>query len=200
MAAGLSEAALQQVLSAGVDAGSAIATEILSSADGVIKANTLVAEVQSVGQQIGLNAAGQFKQAGVDAGTALVAGISQVIAGYRIRLKSKKLSAKQLQRLRDQFAVDVSFAFSGAGLPELANGAIVGSRTPAIIGEAGPEAVIPISRPARALQLMEQSGLADLARGSGAAVNIENATFVAPIDADFVAQKVLVAEKVRSFG
>ena len=200
MAAGLSEAALQQVLSAGVDAGSAIATEILSSADGVIKANTLVAEVQSVGQQIGLNAAGQFKQAGVDAGTALVAGISQVIAGYRIRLKSKKLSAKQLQRLRDQFAVDVSFAFSGAGLPQLANGAIVGSRTPAIIGEAGPEAVIPISRPARALQLMEQSGLADLARGSGAAVNIENATFVAPIDADFVAQKVLVAEKVRSFG
>jgi hypothetical protein len=199
LAAGLSEQALQQVLDAGVDAGSAIATEILSTADGVIKANSLVSEVSAIGEQIGANAAGKFRQAGVDAGTALVAGINQIISNYKINLKSKKLSAKQLKRLKEQFAVDVSFAFSGSGLPELANGAIVGTRTPAIIGEAGPEAVIPISRPARALQLMEQSGLADLARGnSGAAVNIENATFVAPLDAELIAQKVLVAEKARS--
>jgi hypothetical protein len=201
MAAGLSEAALQQVLDAGVDAGSAIATEILGSADGVIRANNLVSQVASIGDQIGLNAAGQFRQAGVDAGTALVAGITEVISKYQVRLKSKKLTTKQLKKLREQFAVDVSFAFAGSGLPELANGAIVSSRTPAIIGEAGPEAVIPISRPARALQLMEQTGLASLARnGSGAAVNIENATFVAPVDADLVAQKVLVAERARSFG
>jgi hypothetical protein len=39
-----------------------------------------------------------------------------------------------------------------------------------------------------------------LARGnSSSAVNIENATFVAPIDADLIAQKVLMAEKARSF-
>lgn len=200
MAANLSEEALQQVLSAGVDAGSAIATELLGSADGVLRANQLVKEVQTIGDNIGLNAAGNFKQAGVDAGTALVAGITEVISKYQVRLKSKKLTSKQLQKLQSQFAVDVSFAFAGNGLPELANGAVVGSRTAAIIGERGPEAVIPISRPARALQLMEQTGLASLARGSGAAVNIESATFVAPIDADFVAQKILVAEKVRSFG
>jgi hypothetical protein len=201
MAAGLSETALQQVLDAGVDAGSAIATEILGSADGVIRANNLVSQVASIGDQIGLNAAGKFRQAGVDAGTALVAGITDVISKYKVKLKSKKLTTKQLKKLQDQFAVDVSFGFAGSGLPELANGAIVSSRTPAIIGEAGPEAVIPISRPARALQLMEQTGLASLARkGSGAAVNIENATFVAPVDADLVAQKVLVAERARSFG
>lgn len=199
MAAGLSQEALQQVLDAGVDAGSAIANEILSSADGVIRANTLVSQVSNIGQQIGLNAAGTFKQAGVDAGQALVNGITEVISKYQVRLKSKKLTARQLRKLQEQFAVDVSFAFSGSGLPELANGAIVASRTPAIIGEAGPEAVIPISRPARALQLMEQTGLASLARSqNGAAVNIENATFVAPIDADLVAQKVLVAERARA--
>jgi hypothetical protein len=161
----------------------------------------LVSLVASIGDQIGLNASGQFRQAGVDAGTALVAGITDVISKYKVKLKSKKLTTKQLKKLQDQFAVDVSFGFAGSGLPELANGAIVSSRTPAIIGEAGPEAVIPISRPARALQLMEQTGLASLARnGSGAAVNIENATFVAPVDADLVAQTVLVAERARSFG
>lgn len=199
MAAGLSQEALQQVLDAGVVAGSAIANEILNTADGVIQANNLVAQVASVGEQIGTNAADKFKKAGVDAGTALVNGITEVISKYQVNLKSKKLTARQLKRLQQQFAVDVSFAFSGSGLPELANGAIVNSRTPAIIGEAGAEAVIPITRPARALQLMEQSGLASLARSSsGAAVNIENATFVAPIDADLVAQKVLVAERARS--
>lgn len=199
MAAGLSEQALQQVLDAGVDAGSAIANEILSSADGVIRANNLVAQVSSIGAQIGTNAAGQFRQAGVDAGTALVQGITDVVSKYQVRLKSKKLSAKQLKRLQQQFAVDVAFQFSSSGLPELANGAVISSRTAAIIGEAGPEAVIPISRPARALQLMEQTGLASLVRSeSAAAVSIQNATFVAPIDAELVAQKVLVAEKARS--
>jgi hypothetical protein len=199
MAAGLSQEALQQVLDAGVDAGSAIATEILSTADGVLRANNLVTEVQAIGDSIGLNAATNFKQAGVTAAQNLVDGIESIISKYQVRLKSKKLTARQLKRLREQFSVDISFAFSSSGVPELANGAIIGSRTPAIIGEAGPEAVIPISRPARALQLMEQSGLAELARrGSGAALNIENATFIAPVDADLVAQKVLVAEKARS--
>lgn len=89
-------------------------------------------------------------------------------------------------------------------IPELlANGAIVGSPTLAIIGEAGSEAVIPLTRPRRAMELMEQSGLADMARstggGRGAAVNIEHATFVAPLDAEKVAQKVIVAEKARAF-
>jgi len=49
----------------------------------------------------------------------------------------------------------------------LANGAIIGSPTLAMIGEAGSEAVIPLTRPRRAMELMEQSGLADMARGSG---------------------------------
>ena len=197
LAAGISEQALQQVVAAGADAGSAIATELLSTADGVLKANALTAQVQAVGDQVGLNAAGSFRQAGVTAGEALVAGVTSVINNYKIKLKSKKLTAKQLTKLQRDFGIDIEFAFSQA--PELANGGIFAGRQPAIIGEAGAEAVIPLSRPQRALDLLEQSGLASLARSGGAAVNIESATFVEPIDAQFLAAKVMVAERTRSF-
>jgi tape measure domain-containing protein len=44
-----------------------------------------------------------------------------------------------------------------------ADGGLVHRATNAIIGEAGSEAVIPLTRPSRALQLMKQSGLYDLA-------------------------------------
>jgi hypothetical protein len=198
IAGGLSEAALQQVLAAGVDAGSAIATELLSSADGILRANTLTAQVQAVGDQVGLNAAGNFKQAGVTAGEALVAGVNEVINKYKVSLKSKKLTAKQLAKLQKDFGVDVEFQFS-QNVPQLANGGIFTGAQSAIIGEAGAEAVIPLTRPRRALDLLEQSGLASLARGQGSAVNIESATFVEPIDAQLLAAKVMVAERARSF-
>ena len=84
------------------------------------------------------------------------------------------------------------------GVVAMANGAIVRSPTIAMVGEAGDEAVIPLSRPARALALMEDSGLADLARSnSGAIVNIQSATFATPSDADLVAQKVNAAYRAR---
>lgn len=87
-------------------------------------------------------------------------------------------------------------------IPRLAAGAILAGPTLAMVGEAGPEAVIPLGRPDRALALLEQSGLAALVRaqgGAGAAVNIEQATFVRPTDVDLLAQKVMVAEKARAF-
>jgi hypothetical protein len=115
-----------------------------------------------------------------------------------VSLKSKKLTARQLAKLQKEFAVDVSFQFS-QNVPELANGGIFSGAQNAIIGEAGAEAVIPLTRPRRALDLMEQSGLASLARTSGSAVNIESATFVSPIDAQLLAAKVMVAERARSF-
>jgi hypothetical protein len=83
-------------------------------------------------------------------------------------------------------------------LPLLANGAIVTGPMLAGIGEAGPEAVIPISRPARAMQLMEQSGLAAMVRGQGSAVTIQTANFVNGTDADLVAQKVMAAWRGRA--
>lgn len=56
---------------------------------------------------------------------------------------------------------------SRVSLPRLANGAVVARQMLALIGEAGPEVVIPLTRPARALELAQQSGLFDvLARAS----------------------------------
>jgi len=146
LAAGLSEGALQQVLAAGQDAGGAIADELLAGgADAIGQANALTAKVQSLGASVGQNAATQFYQGGVDAGNALVAGISAVVAKYQLRLSSKGLTEKQLKRLQRNLGVDVDFVLSG-GIPALADGGIVTGPTLALIGEAGPEAVIPLDR------------------------------------------------------
>lgn len=204
---GISEAGLQQVLAAGVDAGTAIAQELIAGGAEAITGpqgiNALLSATESAAQAVGNQAAGAFRQAGVNTARALVAGIDSVVRTYRLSLRSRNLTRTQLEALRRNFDVAVDLRFQSAGLPEMAQGAIVSGPTPALIGEAGAEAVIPLTRPVRALQLMEAAGLASLVRNSGAggaAVNIQNATFVSPTDADLVAQKVLVAEKARSFG
>lgn len=58
-------------------------------------------------------------------------------------------------------------------IPELANGAIVTAPTTALIGEAGPEAVIPLMRHRRAGQLAEQSGLIDILERQGLVVRAD---------------------------
>lgn len=91
--------------------------------------------------------------------------------------------------------------FDVPNIPTFANGTIATMPTYGLFGEAGPEAVIPISRPARAMELLESSGLADLVRsqGGGPAVMIQSATFQDATDADLVAQRVNTALRVRSF-
>jgi hypothetical protein len=146
LAAGLSEGALQQVLAAGQEAGGAIADELLNGgADAITQANALTAKVQSLGASVGQNAATEFYQGGVDAGNSLVAGISAVVSKYRIKLSSKGLSEKQLKRLQRNLGIDVDFLMSG-GIPALADGGVVTGPTLALIGEAGPEAVVPLDR------------------------------------------------------
>ena len=87
------------------------------------------------------------------------------------------------------------------GVQGFANGGIFSSPTFGVFGEAGPEAIIPISRPGRALELMSQSGLLGLAQSAGAggpAVQIQNATFASATDADLVAQRVTAAYLART--
>lgn len=55
-------------------------------------------------------------------------------------------------------------------IPELADGGVLYQRTLAYVGEAGPEAVIPLMRPRRAAQIAEQSGLIDLLQKQGLVV------------------------------
>jgi hypothetical protein len=62
--------------------------------------------------------------------------------------------------------IDGYYIPPGIDFSKLANGKIVNRPEMAMIGEAGPEAVIPLSRPARAMELMQASGLDMLALGS----------------------------------
>ena len=94
----------------------------------------------------------------------------------------------------------LSSVFGGA-ISRTAEGGVFSSAQTRTIAEAGAEAVIPITKPQRAAELMELSGLADMVRGSGtgAMVNIQQATFASATDADLVAQRVNTALRVRSF-
>jgi hypothetical protein len=116
---GLSRDALTAVLDAGAEAGSAIAAELvaggqeaITGADGL---NALVASVNSVAEQLGLDSAGRFYQAGVDQGNAMVKGLESVLAKYEQILKNPNLSTKQLTGLLDQAGTDIEFTRITAG-------------------------------------------------------------------------------------
>jgi hypothetical protein len=116
---GLSRDALTAVLDAGAEAGSAIAAELvaggqeaITGADGL---NALVASVNSVADQLGLDSAGRFFQAGVDQGTALVRGLESVLAKYETILKNPNLSTKRLTDLLGQAETDIEFTRITAG-------------------------------------------------------------------------------------
>ncbi|MFC4060259.1 hypothetical protein ACFOWE_18295 [Planomonospora corallina] len=93
---------------------------------------------------------------------------------YRANVEVRGTEAAQ-QRLRNLQAVlaDVERSVTIGvvanvnlnSLPAFADGGIVRSPVVGLVGEAGPEVVIPLTRPARARQLAEESGLAGLLAG-----------------------------------
>lgn len=148
VAAGLTGPALQQVIDAGAQTGTAIADELLKANENVLLANKLGQDLEAAAKAAGQAAAKQFKQEGVNAATELLAGVEETLKSYTIKLTSQKLNAKQLQKLKEQFYVDVAFNFqtSGYAIPALAEGGLVTRPTVALIGEAGPEVVVPLDR------------------------------------------------------
>jgi hypothetical protein len=116
---GLSRDALTAVLDAGAEAGSAIAAELVAGGQEAITGsdglNALVASVNSVADQLGLDSAGRFFQAGVDQGTALVRGLESVLAKYETILKNPNLSTKRLTDLLGQAETDIEFTRITAG-------------------------------------------------------------------------------------
>jgi Sec-independent protein translocase protein TatA len=164
IAGGLSEAALTKVLDAGVDAGTAIAEELLNGADNILRANELVAEVQGIADLVGKNSATKFYEAGVIAGQNLVAGVQAAINSFEIRLNTPGLTTEDINAMRGEFGValtgpaipfdleDFNATFNAnfgnflGNVPMFADGGIVNSPTLGIIGESGPEAVIPLDR------------------------------------------------------
>ena len=168
LAMGLSETAIGQVLAAGADAGSKIADEIIAGGATVVdQINTLVSATQSVADAVGESAATQFYQAGITSGQALVEGVKAAIAaaGFSItatgtiinqagidqvnkaiaKARTKKSKGGKKITARERSSIEALAASLGVEVPALAAGGIVTKPTLALIGEAGPEAVVPLS-------------------------------------------------------
>jgi hypothetical protein len=91
---GLSEKGIQQVLSAGFEAGSAIADELIAGgATMVQQVNTLVSSVESIAEQVGDYGARQFYQVGVTQGEAIVAGILAALKDAQAALQAAQVAA-----------------------------------------------------------------------------------------------------------
>ena len=116
---GLSEQALSEVLNAGAEAGASIAAELVAGGQDAITGpngvNALVSTVQQVADKLGLDSAARFYQAGVDQGTALVAGLESVLSKYEKILKNPNLTTKRLENLLEQAQTDISFNQITAG-------------------------------------------------------------------------------------
>ena len=113
LAAGLSKDALDRVLAAGVDSGTAIAKELLGSAEGVLRANKLVEETQKIATAIGEAAAAKFYQAGVDNGQAYLRGVEEAIAAANTRISGAKRPA-DIKGAQAIFGASVGTAGTGA--------------------------------------------------------------------------------------
>ena len=166
---GLSETAIGQVLAAGAEAGTKIADEIIAGGATVVdQVNTLITATQTVAEELGMSAATQFYQAGVTAGQALVDGVRSAIAaaGFSIgadgniispatepatsavsavSAKSKAKPKASGSKKPSAPAVTQGLLNKLARIPAMAAGGIVTAPTLALIGEAGPEAVVPLS-------------------------------------------------------
>ena len=151
MSMGLTQGGIDQVIAAGAEAGGAIADELIAGGVGVIKkTNSLLTSVENAAKILGESAADKFYQAGVTNGQALVNGVIAAVtaAGFRISAGAVALPSA-LQRAINKGSLspaqvkELNSLLSG--VPALANGGVVNKPTLAMIGEAGPEAVIPLS-------------------------------------------------------
>jgi hypothetical protein len=171
IAMGLSESALAQVLASGADAGTKIADEIIAGGATIVtQVNTLVSATDEVAKQLADAMPAEFYKAGITAGESLVQGVKDAIASAAIEVATAEASAGAAAAVVNQESVNfvnatlAKFKKSGKGLsksekqnitdlatqlnipiPAMAKGGIVNKPTLALIGEAGPEAVVPLS-------------------------------------------------------
>lgn len=80
----LNSTSLQQVLAAGVDAGTLIADNLIAGgADAIAASNKIEADLKLMADQVGKSAATNYYQAGVDFATALVKGLKETWAALK---------------------------------------------------------------------------------------------------------------------
>lgn len=155
VAAGLSQEALAQVLSAGVEAGTRIADELIAGGKTAIDdTNDLVKSTQDAADEVGLLAAQQFKSAGVDSAWQTVKGFDEQMGkggkGRKELMRIMDDLAKKAERdVRINVAVTrsinevVTRVVSTITAPPRAMGGPVTGGSPYLIGEKGPELFVP---------------------------------------------------------
>jgi len=88
----LNATSLQQVLAAGVDAGTVIADNLIAGgSDAIAASNKIEADLKLMADNVGKNAATNYYQAGVDFATALVKGLKETWAALKPTLEDMTL-------------------------------------------------------------------------------------------------------------
>jgi hypothetical protein len=152
--AGLSKDALAKVLESGAVAGESIAGQLIKGGETAInETNALVDSANAAAEKVGMNAAAKWYQGGIDTAQKMVDGIQA-----QLDLMTPKLMAKMdaiAAKMKRTVDIDVRVTetvsrvvatIAAGGIPKMAEGGIVSRPTLALIGEAGPEAVVPLSK------------------------------------------------------
>jgi phage-related protein len=148
--------------------------------------------------------AGRFAAAGRGIIDALGRGIASA-GGFASDLGSRIAGALRsavnavISRINAGIAsIDAKLPGGLPRLPQLAHGAVVRTPLVAQLAEAGPEVVIPLTRPGRASQLAQESGLVDILRAEGAlGGNVFNISPVLPTG-DPMAAAMAVANRIAA--
>jgi hypothetical protein len=150
---GLSQDALGYVLDAGNVAGAEIANELIKGGQTAInETNALVAAAQQAADKVGIQAANKWYKTGVDQAQFIVNGLEAELTKLTPKLMAKmdEIAAKLKRSVNIDVVVTerVNRIVStiSSSIPKMADGGIVTGPTLAMIGEAGPEAVIPLSQ------------------------------------------------------
>lgn len=151
LAMDIDKGTLDMLIASGAETGAAFAEELLKGGQAAVdEADRLTASVTEAAKRAGTDAAGEYYQQGINVATALTNGINDVISKYKISLKSKGLTDKQLAKLKKNFGTSIDFEFTSRGfdVPEMANGGIVPATNGGQlirVAEAGQaEAIVPL--------------------------------------------------------
>lgn len=154
IAAGLSKEALQQVLAAGVTAGTEIANQLIAGGSTTIQqTNQLVSDTQAAADEVGTLAATNWYGAGVTSA-------QQTLAGFREQFGKGGPGRDRINKIMDSLAAEaernvrinvdvvqrvtqVVTSVLGAAPQARAVGGPVTGGAPYIVGEKGPELFIP---------------------------------------------------------
>ena len=150
---GLSQDALGYVMDAGNVAGAEIALELVKGGQAAIdETNALVEAAQRAADKVGIQAANNWYKTGVDQAHFIVNGLEAELTKLTPKLMAKmdEIAAKLKRSVNIDVVVTerVNRIVStiSSSIPKMADGGIVTGPTLAMIGEAGPEAVIPLSQ------------------------------------------------------